>query len=140
MTGLRSYQLLSSIFSVAIFAAAGCGGPTQQVTTFNVNGTVTLGDAPLDEGTVNFDNDTDGFAGSAKILPGGKFAMTVPGGTYTVTVTPPVVEIDQGPESPPSEGYKPDSRIPEKYWEAIESPLVAQVSADSTTFEFALEP
>ncbi len=116
---------------------AGCGQPAGPV-PITISGSVQFEGAPVEEGQVSFQNETTGQGGQGDLTVGGKFQLEVPAGTYQVVVTPLLVTVDSGPNSPPSEEYKKVDNIPTRYRSGATSGLTATVAEDKTTHDFTL--
>jgi len=127
--------------SLAAITFIGCGGSGEPVVeVITINGTVTYEGAPVTEGSVQFEDTSTGISSSAELGAEGAFSIETATGDYKVTVTPPMVEIDQGPDSPPAEGYKEVDNIPEKYRQLNSTDLTAKVTEDGQTIDFDLKP
>jgi len=119
----------------------GCGGGGEEtVELITVSGTVTYEGTPISEGTIQFENPTTGIAASSELSSDGEYSLEVSTGKYDVTVYPPVVQIDSGPDSPPTEGYKEVDNIPEKYRQIGTTDLEANVKEDGQSIDFDLKP
>ena len=124
-------QFLKSGVSLAAFtmlALVGCGGRVEHE-TFMVKGKVTYEGEPLNEGIVTFEDTTNGHTGEGEIAADGFYRVRVMKGSYKVRVTPPTVEVDEGPDSPPSVGMKEMKNIPEKY-RGYQSGFIVDVNGD----------
>ena len=108
---------------------AGCGGGQTEHETFLVKGKVTFDGEPVTEGNVLFEDSTNGRTGQGEIAADGFYRVRVTKGSYKVMVSPPTVEVDEGPDSPPSEDVKEVDNIPEKY-RGYQSDIIVDVTAD----------
>lgn len=111
---------------------AGCGGGQTEHETFLVKGKVSFNGEPVTEGIVTFEDSTNGRTGESEIAADGIYRVRVTKGSYKVMVNPPTVQVDEGPESPPSEGVKDVDNIPEKY-RGYQSGVIVDVSDDMDT-------
>lgn len=135
---LRGVRGLIGLLTVASVAIIGCG--RSQPAQYAVDGHVSFQGSPVEEGQVTFENPASGFANSVAIGPGGVYATNLSDGSYRVSIEPPRVQIDAGPNSPPSEGYKNVKNIPAKYRNSNSSKLTVQVSGGKVTQDFQMTP
>lgn len=131
----RSWAGLWTAFCLLV---VGCGGGEPTVSTVSVNGKVVFQGAAVVEGVVTFEESKLGYANSAPLNATGEFSMQIPRGSYKVSITPPKIETPGGPDSPPGEGYKTVSNIPDKYWTPSTSGLTANVGDKPTPFSFEM--
>lgn len=124
--------------AMAFVLSAGCGGG--QAARQTVTGKVTFQGAPVEEGTVTFEDSATGVAGSAEIGPGGVYSMELPDGSYKVSVAPPMVETAATADTPGDVEYKKMESIPQVYWTTGTSALTAEVSSTATSHDFDLKP
>lgn len=108
---------------------AGCGGGQTEHETFLVKGTVTFNGEPVTEGIVTFEDSTNGRTGESEIAADGVYRARLTKGSYKVMVNPPTVQVDEGPDSPPSEGLKEMDNIPMKY-RGYQSGIIIDVTGD----------
>jgi hypothetical protein len=127
------------LVAISCLAAIGCGGSNRPV-MHTVEGRVSFQGSPVEEGTITFENPANGFANSVKLGDGGVYTLQLPDGSYQVNVEPPMIPLDAGPNSPPSEGYKNVKNIPAKYRRSRSSGLTVQVSGSNVTQNFNMIP
>jgi hypothetical protein len=127
--------------SLAAITFIGCGGSGEPVVeVITINGTVTYEGAPVTEGSIQFEDSSTGISSSAELGADGAYSLESATGDYKVTVTPPWIEIDLGPDSPPEEDYKEVDNIPQKYRQSNTTDLTAKVTEDGQTIDFDLKP
>jgi len=131
-------MLRYSLLAVTLIALTGCGGGGTQVDIVNLTGKVTFEGAAVTEGTVQFVDETAGMSSSAEIGAEGAYSVELPAGTFKITVTPPMVEVSEGPDSPPSEDYKEMDNIPEKYRQGTTTDLTVTVKESGQTHDIAM--
>jgi len=128
-------------FVISLSILSGCGRSSDGRIT--ASGSVTLDGSPLTDGNVIFYKDNASAGVGA--ISNGAFTLSEAGnsegiqpGTYQVSVESWEVEPNSVNEAGEivAEGK---SRIPEKYNSTGTSGLTAEVSAESSTFEFALK-
>lgn len=124
-----------SLICVACLAMTGCSQPAGPE-MISISGTVSFEGSPVEAGHINFFDQSSGMGGQGQLSPGGKYQAEVPAGTYDVSVTPNMVMVDSGPNSPPSEEYEKVNNIPVRYHVGASSGLTATVSSDKTTHDF----
>lgn len=120
----RRQAVLACVVGLASTFGCGPSGPE----TFSVSGTVTVNGKPVETGRINFENSAKGTGGSSELKSGGSYTAQLQKGDYRISVTPPVVLQDNGPETSQSEEYAKDSAINNKYWSAETSGLTLTVS------------
>jgi hypothetical protein len=115
----------------------GCGGGDEQVPVGEVEGTVTVNDEPLADGSISFyDAATGNSAGGAIVNGKFKFTEPVPAGTYKVAIRPP-----DAPQPDDEESGKLASAahiIPDGYRDDSTSGLVATIAEGPNSLEFEL--
>lgn len=133
--------------SLALLIAAGCGGggDLDYGPLGTLSGKVTSGGNPIAEGTIVLEKEGGGGSGGAEIQSDGTFTVTdkiggIPAGTYKVAFFPPTVEVDEGPNSPPSTGFKDMPNLPEKYRTFDTSGLTVEIKEGKNTHDFDLVP
>jgi hypothetical protein len=90
------------------------------------------------EGLVQFNDEKTGRGAEVEIGPDGGYQATLHAATYKVLVSPPyIVDNSAGIPNP---YYKKVKNIPARYHSTATSGLVAEVSAEKTTHNFALMP
>jgi hypothetical protein len=129
-----SQVLRAAAALLAVSLIGGCAKTGRQMVP--VHGAVTFQGKPVTEGTVQFNDPTNGDAPSADLKPDGTYAMTVPEGHYTVSILP--VLVNTGGDGVPNLVYKTTAGIPAKYRDGTKSGLTADVSPTATQFDFAL--
>ncbi len=140
--------LVSICGAVVALAFAGC---SRQPDYGEVQGRVTMGDQPVTDATITFENQASGVAVMAPLGADGGYQVKtheadgLPPGAYRVTVTPGAIMTDTtniplAGQEPPSQ-QPPATPIPEKYRTAAASPLQAEVKAgENAPFNFDLSP
>lgn len=120
--------------SLSLFAGCDPGGPE----TVPVSGKVTFAGKPVGEGTVKFWSDATGTMAVGQIGPDGSYKLTThPNldgavlGTHKVTIRS-VQTLGEGPTE------RLLWLVPPRYDNRQQTPLTAEVKADSTTFNFDL--
>ena len=128
---MKRIEFMKRTFAVAALAllVCGCGGGQTQHKTFMVKGLVTFNGEPVTEGLVVFEDKTNGRTGEGEIAGDGLYRVRVGKGSYAVRISPPMVEIDEGPDSPPSIDYKKMANIPDKY-RGQQSGFIVDVTGD----------
>lgn len=130
-------KLIGTMLACGMLLLVGCrksDGPEM----IAVSGVVQFDGSPVEEGQVSFLSPTTGLGGQGNLTSGGKYQLEAPAGTYEVSITPPLVTVDAGPNTPPSEEYKKVDNIPAKYRVGATSGFTVTVAADKTTHDFAL--
>ena len=134
LIGLTHRCEITLIF-LSSFALAGCSQPSTHGT---VDGTVTLDDEPLDEGTVRFVPVNGASQTAAAMVRGGKFTATVPVGLMRVEFSAARVVGKQrmidDPKSPEVDVVH--ELLPSRY--NVESELTFEVVAGSQDVPFEL--
>ncbi len=126
---------------LGVITFLGCGGSSEPVVeVITINGKVTFEGAPVTEGSVQFEDSSTGISSSAELGAEGAYTLETATGDYKVTVTPPWIEIDLGPDSPPEEDYKEVDNIPQKYRQTNSTDLTAKVTEAGQTIDFDLKP
>ncbi len=131
-------RALQSAMAVLLAACiSGCGAAEG---TGSVSGKVTLNGETVTTGRIGFLSKETGKGGGGDIGETGEFdlGVTLPAGTYTVTVVPPA-------PAPPQEGAPvtkaPDPQgFPKKYRSSETSDLKVEVQEGSNQFEIKLVP
>lgn len=125
---------------VAVFACAGCSGDGAPP-RYTVTGKVSHQGAPVENGTIQFENPEAGQSNSSPLGAGGTYSLDVPAGAYKVSVIPPTIMTKGTGDSPPDEIPDPNVKnIPRKYRVVESSGLTAQVDKGKTAFDFDLRP
>jgi len=137
MTSLLK-ALGSCLLVISLMGCGSSGEPSVDVIT--INGTVTFEGSPITEGTIQFEDSSTGISSSAELGTDGTYSMEIANGNYKVTVTPPWVEVDMGPDSPPQEDYKEVDNIPQQYRQTTTTDLTATVTEAGQTIDFDLKP
>ncbi len=121
--------------------AIGCfGGP--RVSIVPVAGHVTLGDKPVADAVILFENPNAGFAATAVIQADGSYHLRsqygdgIPPGKYTVSVSPPAGRDEMDRPVTPSPAA---AAIPERYHLTQTSGLTADVEAGKSSYDFKLD-
>lgn len=131
---------------VVILSALGIAGckPTKAM----VSGTVSLGGQPVTLGDITFAGSKPGEGGSTPIQPDGKYSISLPPGTYKITVaaTPPpgATGKGSGPAAPeignlPKEEKGTYRAIPKKYSNAETSGLSVTVTSGKTEYNITMQ-
>ncbi|WP_296458683.1 carboxypeptidase-like regulatory domain-containing protein [Rubinisphaera sp.] len=132
------YFCLTLAIQALLIAGCGDSGPDLGPTG-TLRGTVMFESTPVTEGSVHLSHLQEGHGGVAQIDGSGAYAIDsyrgLPVGTYQVTVIPPMVEVDAGPNSPKSESPKDMKNIPQKYRDPSTSGLTVEITAGENTFE-----
>jgi hypothetical protein len=127
------------VAAVVVLALSGCGGGSgPRMNT--VEGTVTFQGAPVEEGSITFEDSSAGTAGSTTLGPGGTYRLGLPDGNYSVWIQPPMIVTPDTADSPGGEEMKPVDNIPAKYWTSVSSGLTVQISPTATQHDFDLQP
>ncbi len=130
MSGTRLALLL-----LGTVALLGC---SSKEPTIVVKGAVTFQSQPVTEGLVQFMDETTGRGAEVELQPDGTYQATLPPASYKVLIAPPyLVDNSSGIPNPT---YKKVKNIPVKYHSTATSGLVAEVSAETATHDFALAP
>lgn len=140
--GMNPMKSTIPVFSlsliVLLISTVGCGGNASATPeTFNVTGKVTYEGQPVGEGFVQVQDSTSGRSAQGAIAADGTFSLQAPAGTYQVAVVPPTVEVDLGPDSPPSEEFKAMENIPDAY-RTFNSGVSVTVSGDMDNADIAM--
>ena len=119
--------ITSPVWALALLVAWGCGPAEEPM--YDISGIVSFDGAPVEEGTIMFENPQtmDGF--QADLRSGGSYSVSVPAGSYAVVIEPIFVE-EQG-VSDAGLDYKKVDNIPEKYRSSLSTDLNAEVSGDA---------
>ncbi|GAB6164529.1 hypothetical protein JCM19992_05290 [Thermostilla marina] len=117
----------------------GCNSGNQEK-MYTVSGAVTFQGSPVTEGQISFENPQTGFVQSADLGEEGKYTLQLPAGDYKVSISPPLIEVGGGPDSPPGEEYKQVDNIPDKYRSSESSGLTATINGDKTDVNFDMTP
>ena len=142
------YGLLLAAALPLLALAVGCQRkPSRPIGV--VGGKVTVGDAPVSQGMIIFDNEAAGIATTAPLGLDGTYTVRtyneagLPVGHYRVAVSPQhlsdgkVVLVGNEPPARP----KLQTAIPEKYRTVRATPLTADVKeGDNPPFDFRLTP
>ncbi|MFN3148358.1 hypothetical protein [Bremerella sp.] len=106
--------------------------------TYAVNGSVTIGQKPMNGGFVSFEDPTTGNAAQGAIEEDGTYSVELPEGSYQVMIEPTEIEVkSKDGMSPPSTKYA--QNVPERYMSVDTTELSAEVGDGSTTFDFQLK-
>jgi hypothetical protein len=132
----------TALCAVTLVLTAGCSGETPPPVGA-LSGAVTLDGNPVNEGTINFIQES-GFAASADIK-NGKYTMAnsqhgtgIPTGEYKVSIAP-IVKMQADPLSGDAgAGPTDESAIPKKYGDPATSGLTAKVVEGTTNLDFPL--
>lgn len=128
------------LFAMIACIAAGCGGSdVESVELLTVTGKVSYEGTAIPEGTIQFEDASTGISSSSEIGRDGSYSLQVSKGNYKVTILPPVVEVETGPDSPPAEELKQMPNIPENYRQSASSDLSATVNADGENHDFDMK-
>lgn len=105
-----------------------------------VQGHVTFESVVVPEGTVQFSHAQKGYAGTGQIDASGYYLIKselggLPVGKYKISVSPPFVVIDNGPNTPPSESPKAMSTIPLKYRSEETSGLAVEIHEGENKYD-----
>jgi len=137
------WRFLAAVFG--LFLMVGCGGEKiDRGPLGSVQGQVTFDSAAVTEGTVQFTHTQKGYAGTGQIDQEGHYVVKsemggLPIGEYKVSVMPPIVQIDGGPNTPSSEGPKVMPTIPKKYRSSETSSLIVEIHTGENTFDIAMQ-
>ena len=129
----RAYLEIAAAACWAL-SLSGCGA--SKPPSYDVTGTVTFEGAPVEEGSVLFEDPATGAAKQVPLEPGGKYTLNLPPGNYNVALTPPLGEGRSRGDTPEDADYKPVPNIPRKYWNVRASGFTADVDEGNTTFTF----
>lgn len=127
--------------SAATLVFSGCGGSADPLNRQAISGEVTLGEKPLDNGSISFEPQdlTTGRPGGATILEG-KFALDsqrgLPPGTYTVRVNS-ADSVTEAVGEPGESRLLPKERVPAK-WNSKSEQTITVVDGEENTFQFAI--
>lgn len=144
----RSTTLLVLAASLLV---TGCG-PGNPLGRLAISGTVEFDGQPLPAGTIRFEPIDGTGTSSGALIQDGQFSIEtlkgLPPGEYRVRIMSQGEELAVDPNAvpgpseapgPPPPGFTPAvERIPARY--NTQSELTRTVSADSTSFEFKLDP
>jgi hypothetical protein len=126
---------------------SGCGGAgdVDYGPLGTVSGKVTFQGAPLAEGQILIEKQGGGGSGGAEIQPDGTYKVVdtkggVSVGTYNVSIVPPTVEKDLGPNTPPTQEPKEMANLPKKYHTFETSGLTVEIKEGENTKDFDLTP
>ncbi|WP_437188373.1 hypothetical protein SH668x_001818 [Planctomicrobium sp. SH668] len=89
MSWLRNSAM--TVLTCAIAVASGCGGGGGKVDTVQVEGTVNIDGAPLEEGYITFNPSMGEGVPAGMEIKAGKFSGPVPPGTKNVSINSSVV-------------------------------------------------
>ena len=142
---MRMSQKLVSLFSLVLVGLlAGCGGEGDELPRQAVSGTVTLDDAPLAHGFIQFQPaSAEGVAAGGNVTDGKYSIDRAQGpiaGDYKVLISStPATEAEAGEPPPPGAPTPPPTDpIPAKY--NSKTTLTAKVEAGKpNTFDFPLK-
>ncbi|MCA9052898.1 MAG: carboxypeptidase regulatory-like domain-containing protein [Planctomycetaceae bacterium] len=155
MTSLCRFQgiRISHLTLAAVLLAAGCGGGPEGPELYEAQGTVTMDGQPLPKANLIF-KPSEGPVATATTDAQGQFTLTTgtsPGavaGSHQVAITVSAEGPDRSQMTPDDlvamsmekEDKPPESPIPVKYGDFMQSGLTATVDADPTknNFEFKL--
>lgn len=122
-----------------VAALLGCSGAADGPEQFSVSGTVTLDGEPVAEGSITLESSDDAGGTEGGSISAGKYQVDTTAGPKVVRISAPIVvgerKLYDTPDSPMAKIT--EESIPAAY--NTESTLTATVSADSTSFDFALE-
>lgn len=118
-----------ALILIATTILAGCGQSRSK--TFKVTGTVSFTQTPLSEGTITFDDSSTGVSEAFKIRSNGSYTATLPEGSYSVSIQPPMVNVADSAQSEGGEEFKKVDNIPSRYWTSYESKLNVRVTQDA---------
>lgn len=125
-------------FALLLLGTLAVFGCNSEEPTFEVKGVVTYQPQPVTEGLVQFNDETTGRGAEVALQADGTYQAALPAGTYKVLISPPyIVDNSSGIPDPK---FKPVKNIPARYRSTASSGLVAEVSAEKTTHDFALAP
>tara|TARA_R110002095_G_scaffold99188_5_gene87252 strand:+ start:2263 stop:2715 length:453 start_codon:yes stop_codon:yes gene_type:complete len=136
----RITLLASLLVCVTFSAGCGSGTPDDGKVRNDVTISITYGGEAVAEGRVDLEDQATGEAGGGELNDSGSVTIeNIVLGNYVVTVVPPMPD-----PRPPEPGQAPPvpkkyPNIPEKYRRAATSPLKAEVTAESTEFQFDLK-
>lgn len=133
----RRINLGCCIASLFVFLSAGCGETKEEVTTYEVTGTVTMDSKPLTNATIAFQNPDTAATEAATLDAAGKFKLSLPAGKYEVSFTPPAAtqptDEDTGKLATANE-----TAIPDAYQVGNTSGEIREVKAGPNSFKFEL--
>lgn len=133
------------VFVLCVSLLAGCGDPeTDRGTLGSLTGTVSFEGEPITEGFVHFSHTSKGHGASAAIGENGAYEVKsemggLPVGEYQVSIVPPMIEKDLGPDTPKAEVLKEMKNIPAKYHSASTSDLVVSVKKGKNNFDISMK-
>ncbi len=134
-----SLKLTQFVISALVLCllTIGCGPSEEPVPVGEVEGTITMNDEPLADGSISFYNPVTGDSVGGSIADG-KFTFTqpVPAGTYQVAVQPP--PPPQPDDQASGELANVGNIIPDGYLDGATSGIEASVKEGPNTFEFKL--
>jgi len=144
---LRRRRMMLALFLglLAAVLPAGCANSN----TGNVAGRVTLGDKPVTEGSVLFEDAAAGISVHAALQSDGSYEVKtydrdgLPPGTYKVAVTPSKFGDGDAPlvSNSDAQAAAASATIPERYTRTATSELsVSVVAGDNPPFDFKLQP
>ena len=134
-----------SFFVLCVSLLAGCGEPkTDRGTLGALTGTVSFKGEPITEGVVHFSHTSKGYGATAPIGENGMYEVKsemggLPVGEYKVSVVPPMVLKDFGPNTPKSEVPKEVDNIPTKYRSPSTSGLTVTIKEGENNFDISMK-
>jgi hypothetical protein len=128
-------RLVPAAAVVAAALAGGCTKPGRQMVA--VRGAVTFQGRPVTAGCVQFNDPLTGSAPTADLKADGTYDLKLLEGSYAVCVTPALVN-KSSPDGLPNWVYAAADDIPAKYRDGARSGFTAAVSAEATSFDFAM--
>ena len=132
------HKTLGLLSCALLLFAAGCGDEAEEP-KHEVTGVVQFDGTPVTAGQILFEDPATGKSASAPLSAEGTYEVQLPQGSYTVTVTPPMVEIPGTANSPASETWKKVGNIPDSVRHLESSHLKAEVRPEATEHNFELK-
>lgn len=138
----RAAALLLTLSVLALPGLAGCGSAPTGPQRFAINGTVTREGIPIDDGTITFTPSVSGPAVLGQIVSG-EYSFSeedgVPAGKYAVVIMAKPLRdpsyVGKKNDAPILVDERFKKEVPPGGWKQE-----AEVSADSTKLDFAVDP